>query len=136
MNAYRFVCILMTFKDRNHAQIKSKCRIISVVSRQKFCALSNRALGFPVSSALHIFNVCSLNESTASVNSFVYFPVHNLDLQPKQYSNIGKNVRVLSRKNMDMLHLLYNCMRFQCLTHMRILANRYAYMHAAHKSKP
>ncbi len=46
IHAFRFVCIPTSFKFRNHVQIQTKCKII-VISRP--FALSNGALGFPVS---------------------------------------------------------------------------------------
>jgi hypothetical protein len=47
--AYRFISIPMTFKGRNHVQVKSKYKILMLFLDQNF-TISNGAIGFAVSS--------------------------------------------------------------------------------------
>ncbi len=84
------------------------------LATMSFHALSNGAL-FLVSLVLHAKMQVKCKLSTVSVNSFIYFPVHNIRLTVKDYT-IGKNT----------LKLIFICKRFLLLKSMGIHKSRYA----------
>jgi hypothetical protein len=85
--AYQFVCILMFFKGRNHVQTQNKCKILMLFPRHY--ALSNGALNFPVSSVLYAENAGWM-EGTVSLNSYVHFILHNIEVTAKTSARLER----------------------------------------------
>ncbi len=109
LHAYRFVCIPMSFKSRNHVEIQCKLKICfygKMLGFFEWCTF------FPCK----LSPICwkwRLNASRVSVNSFIHF-------YRKSNNTIRKNMKVGSRRNISILHLACIYMGFLLLKSMVI----------------
>jgi hypothetical protein len=77
--AYRFVCIPMSFKGRNHVQIQSTCQILVLFLDQKLRPFQLAHFVFLLVDSY--IQVCRFNSTNiVSVNSIIHFLVNNIRL--------------------------------------------------------